>query len=278
MFSIQSRGKITLFKDPVIMGILNITPDSFYQGHLSESPDAIADRAGRMLAEGAGMLDIGGQSSRPGSERVDAMTETRRILPVIEAILHRYPEALISVDTYHSEVAMAAVNAGAQIVNDISFGEMDPAMIPVVASLGVPYIGMHMKGRPENMQEQAVYEDVTREVLDYVIARSEICRRAGIHDLIIDPGFGFGKTISQNFELLHNLPAFRVTGRPILVGLSRKSTVYRTLGVTPDEALNGSTVLHTIALQQGADILRVHDVKEAEEVVRLLHAYKKAAR
>ncbi len=278
MFNINCHGKMKLFEGPAVMGILNITPDSFYEGHLSDSADAIADRAGQMLDEGADILDIGGQSTRPGSERLGADEELARIMPALQSIRARFPGALISVDTYHSEVARVAVEAGADIINDISFGEMDPAMIATVSALRVPYIGMHMKGRPENMQDHAAYDDVSAEVLDYLVRRTEYCQRSGINDLIIDPGFGFGKTIGHNFALLNNLASLKILGKPVLVGLSRKSSIYKTLGIGPGESLNGTTVMHTLALLHGADILRVHDVREAVQVIRLMDSYKKAAR
>ena len=230
------------------------------------------ERAEKMIAEGADILDIGGQSTRPGSERISAGEELNRVIPVLEQIHLRFPETIISIDTYQSVVAKEAVAAGASMVNDISGGEMDPDMIPVVGSLRVPYICMHMQGKPEDMQRAPVYTDVVREVLDFFLRKQAQCRDAGIHDLIIDPGFGFGKTIEHNFQLLHNLSVFKITGLPIMAGLSRKATIYKTLGITPEEALNGTTVLNTIALQQGADILRVHDVREAKEAVSLVGA------
>lgn len=273
MFTLNCRGKLLLLETPLVMGILNITDNSFYKGHLQEDLLAIT---GKMLAEGAAIIDIGGQTTKPGSERLSASIETERILPVIQSILEKYPDCIISVDTYQSAVANAAVQAGARIVNDISGGEMDPLMIPTVASLQVPYICMHMQGRPESMQDHPHYENVVKEVMDYFIKKIAACQSAGIKDLIIDPGFGFGKTIDHNFQLLQQLSAFQLLGKPILAGLSRKASIYKTLATTPDNALNGTTVLNTIALLQGASILRVHDVKEAREAVQLIQAYKKA--
>ncbi len=273
MFTLNCRGKLLLLETPLVMGILNITDNSFYKGHLQEDLLAIT---GKMLAEGAAIIDIGGQTTKPGSERLSASIETERILPVIQSILEKYPDCIISVDTYQSAVANAAVQAGARIVNDISGGEMDPLMIPTVASLQVPYICMHMQGRPESMQDHPHYENVVKEVMDYFIKKIAACQSAGIKDLIIDPGFGFGKTIDHNFQLLQQLSAFQLLGKPILAGLSRKASIYKTLATTPDDALNGTTVLNTIALLQGASILRVHDVKEAREAVQLIQAYKKA--
>lgn len=257
------------------MGIINTTPDSFYEGHLSLAEDAMLALAQKMVAEGAFILDIGGQSTRPGSERVSADEELKRVLPVIKKIRQVFPGILISADTYHSSVAKAAVQEGADIINDVSAGEMDKEMIPTVASLQVPYICMHMKGRPETMHKDPVYDDVVKEVLDFFILKLNECRMAGIKDVIIDPGFGFGKTIGHNFKLLRELSVFEILGKPILAGLSRKSTIYKTLNVSPQEALNGTTVLHTLALQNGASVLRVHDVKEAKQVIDLLDAYKK---
>ena len=276
MFTINCKGKILSLADPLLMGIINATPDSFYQGHLESGTGAILDMAEQMIAEGADILDIGGQSTRPGSQRISADEELKRVLPVVSAIHRQLPEAIISIDTYYSAVADAAVTAGASIVNDISGGDMDDAMIATVATLQVPYICMHMKGVPDNMQNDPVYEDVVKEVLDHFIKKIEQCRKAGINDIIIDPGFGFGKTIAHNFRLLKALSVLSVTGRPILAGLSRKSTIYKTLGITAGEALNGTTVLNTMALMNGASILRVHDVKAAKEAILLFNAYKKA--
>ena len=276
MFTINCKGKILSLADPLLMGIINATPDSFYQGHLESGTGAILDMAEQMIAEGADILDIGGQSTRPGSQRISADEELKRVLPVVSAIHRQLPEAIISIDTYYSSVADAAVTAGASIVNDISGGDMDDAMIATVATLQVPYICMHMKGVPDNMQNDPVYEDVVKEVLDHFIKKIEQCRKAGINDIIIDPGFGFGKTIAHNFRLLKALSVLSVTGRPILAGLSRKSTIYKTLGITAGEALNGTTVLNTMALMNGASILRVHDVKAAKEAILLFNAYKKA--
>ena len=230
-------------------------------------------KAEKMIAEGADILDIGGQSTRPGSKRISAGEELNRVIPILEQLHLRFPETILSIDTYQSDVAREAVAAGAAMVNDISGGEMDLNMIPLVGSLQVPYICMHMQGRPEDMQRAPAYTDVVGEVLDFFLRKQAQCRDAGIHDLIIDPGFGFGKTIEHNFQLLHNLSTLKITGLPVLAGLSRKATIYKTLGITPEEALNGTTVLNTIALLQGADILRVHDVREAKEAVLLWEAY-----
>ena len=258
---------------PLVMGILNVTPDSFYSGSMAAGTDEYLARATKMLAEGADIIDVGGQSTRPGSTRIEADEEIQRVVPVIEAISNALPQAVISIDTYHAAVARAAVDAGASMVNDISGGELDPQMIPTVASLGVPYIIMHMKGDPSTMQDLAVYTDLIREVIDYFISKVDACRKAGIRDIIIDPGFGFAKLPDHNFLLLRQLDMFRILGLPILAGLSRKSTIYKTLGTTAEHALNGTTVLNTIALLNGASILRVHDTKEAVEAVTLVGRY-----
>jgi dihydropteroate synthase len=273
MKSINCKGKLLKLDEPVVMGIINATPDSFYQGHLPLKADGILSLAGKMISDGAAILDIGGQSTRPGSQAISAQEETDRILPVIEIIHQHFPDAIISVDTYNSQVAKAAVPAGACIVNDISGGKLDAAMLETVAALQVPYICMHMQGEPATMQKKPTYTNVAREVLDFFIKQIDDCTRAGIKDIIIDPGFGFGKTIEHNFQLLKSLSLLSITGKPILVGLSRKSSIYKTLGITVEEALNGTTVLNTMALLQGAAILRVHDVKEAKEAITLFNAY-----
>lgn len=252
------------------MGIINITDDSFYANSRSRSLQHIVTLAGEMLEAGAAMLDLGAQSTRPGAEEVGAAEELERLLPVIHALVNHFPEAVLSVDTYHASVAEKCVLAGAAVINDISAGEMDPDMIPLAASLKVPYIAMHMKGTPADMQKDPQYEDVVREVLDYFIFKTEACRRAGIADVIIDPGFGFGKTLAHNYQLLHRLELLHLAGAPILAGMSRKSMVYRLLGGSAAEALNGTTIVNTLALEKGASILRVHDVKEAMEAVEIV--------
>jgi dihydropteroate synthase len=276
MYTLNCKGKLLTIDKPLVMGIINATPDSFYQGHLHEGIDNIVALARQMLIDGADIIDVGGQSTRPGSERLNAEAEAARVIPVIEAIHQAFPEAILSIDTYHSKVAAAAVAAGARMVNDISGGTMDEEMLHTVAALQTPYICMHIKGTPDTMQQQASYSDVTLEVLDFFIEKVDACKRAGIHDIIIDPGFGFGKTAEHNFRLLKNLGTFNILQKPILAGLSRKSTIYKTLGITAGEALNGTTALNAIALMNGAEILRVHDVKAAKEVVTLFEAYKNA--
>jgi dihydropteroate synthase len=258
------------------MGILNINDDSFYSGSRFQSLDALVMKAEQMADEGADIIDVGGQSTRPGSERISAEEEIQRVIPVIELLSKKVNNVLFSIDTYYAAIAKEAVNAGASIVNDISSGDMDKNMIGTVASLGVPYICMHIKGVPETMHLNIHYENIITEVLDFFIKKINECTLAGIKDVIIDPGFGFGKTIQHNLILLKNLSVFKMTGKPIMAGLSRKSTIYKILHSVPEDSLNGSTVLNTIALQNGAAILRVHDVKEAREAAILVEAYGKA--
>ncbi|MDQ2721653.1 MAG: dihydropteroate synthase [Bacteroidota bacterium] len=275
MFSLACKGKLLLIEKPLIMGIINLTGDSFYAGSRMQNMDAIKNKVSQMINEGADILDLGAQSTRPGSTRISAEKELEKLLPAIEILQKSFPEIIISIDTYHSKVAKETINAGAAIVNDISAGEIDNDMIETVASLKVPYICMHMKGLPETMQQQAHYEDVTKEVLDFFIKKTDECKLAGINDVIIDPGFGFGKNISHNLLLLKNLSIFKMLERPIMAGLSRKSTIYKTLNIPVEDSLNGTTVLNTLALNNGASILRVHDVKEAREAVTLFDAYQK---
>lgn len=272
MFTLNCKGRLLVIDRPLVMGIMNVTPDSFYEQSRVRDKQALLQQAGQMLEEGAAILDIGGQSTRPGSIQVGIEDELRRVIPAIESVKRSWPHAIISVDTFYARVAREAVAAGASIINDISAGSMDPDMISAVAALGVPYVLMHMKGVPSTMQQEAHYENLTREVLDFFVERMGILKKAGINDIILDPGFGFGKTIRHNFELLRNLALLRIAERPVLIGLSRKSTVYRTLDTTAEHALNGTTVLHTIGLLNGASILRVHDVKEAVEAIRLVTA------
>jgi dihydropteroate synthase len=276
MFSLNCKGKMVSLEKPLVMGILNITADSFYSGSRLQNMDEILRKAEHMINEGTDILDIGGQSTRPGSERISREKEMEKVLPVIEMLKKNYDSVILSVDTYYSIVAKEAVNAGASIVNDISGGAMDKNMLETVAALGVPYVCMHIKGVPETMQQNIHYENVIIEVLNYFIQKINECRLAGINDVIIDPGFGFGKAIEHNLILLKNLSIFKMLEKPVMTGLSRKSTVYKTLNVNAEDALNGSTVLNTLALQNGANILRVHDVKEAKVTVALCEAYGKA--
>jgi dihydropteroate synthase len=273
MFTLNCKGRLLVIDKPVVMGIINITPDSFYSGSRYQGTDAVLKQAEQMLNEGATILDIGGQSTRPGSEKLNAGQELERIIDPIAAINTHFPDAFISVDTYYADVANEAVAAGASIVNEISAGSMDEKMISTVAALQVPYILMHMQGTPQTMQQQPIYENVTKEVLDFFIQKKAELQKAGIHDIIIDPGFGFGKTITHNFELLRHLSLFKMLDAPLLLGISRKSTIYKTLDITAEQALNGTTVLNTIGLMNGAGILRVHDVKEAKEAITLFNNY-----
>src|ERR1700722_541864 len=273
MFTLNAKGNLLAVNRPLVMGILNRAPDSFYSG--SRFPDDVEflALAEKMIEDGADWLDIGGQSTRPGAALIGQEEELARVVGAVHLLHSRWPQIPLSVDTWYARVAQEAVAAGASLVNDISGGRLDPDMLPVVAGLKVPYICMHMKGTPATMHQDAEYDDVVKEVLDYFIRRIEDCRLAGIHDIIIDPGWGFAKTRAHNWQLLRNLQLFRMTGRPILLGVSRKSTIYRTLGITPEEALNGTTVVQTLGLLNGADILRVHDPREAREAIALLAAY-----
>ena len=272
MLTLNCKGRLLVLDRPLVMGIINATPDSFYTGSRFKGANAILDQAERMVEEGADILDIGGQSTRPGSDRVTAQEELTGVIAGIEAISKKFPDTIISIDTYYSIVAKESVAAGASMVNDISGGSMDEAMIQTVASLQVPYILMHMKGTPETMQQMARYENVTKEILDFFIVKQDELHKAGINDVIIDPGFGFGKNSDHNFEVLRNLSVFKLLERPIMIGISRKSTIYKTLGISAEDALNGTTVLHTIALMNGANILRVHDIREAREAIKLVKA------
>ena len=267
--TLRSKGRLLDISKPIVMGILNATPDSFYNKGRDSSTDDLLRNAEKMLNEGATMLDVGGASTKPGADIIDPAEELNRVLPAIEAITKRFPEAWLSIDTYHSTTAKQAVDAGVSIINDVSSGSIDSNMLAMVTELKVPYIAMHMQGTPKTMQQNPQYGNVVAEVRNYLLDMVSKCSAAGITDIIIDPGFGFGKPVEHNFALLNDLHSFHMIGKPILAGLSRKSMVCRTLGVSPEDALNGTTALHMVALQQGANILRVHDVKEAMEVVRL---------
>jgi dihydropteroate synthase len=271
--TLQSKGRLLDISKPVVMGILNATPDSFYNKGRDSDTDSLLGNAEKMLNEGAVMLDVGGASTKPGATLIDEADEMKRVLPAIKAIKQRFPEVWLSVDTYNAATAREAVLAGADIVNDVSSGRFDKDMLPTVAELKVPYIAMHMQGTPETMQEDPQYEDAVSEVRDYLRTVCDSCNDAGIADIIIDPGFGFGKTVQHNYQLLNALHAFRMLGKPVLAGLSRKSMVCKPLHVNPEHALNGTTALHMVALQQGASILRAHDVKEAMEVIKLYEQF-----
>lgn len=268
--TINCKGQLIDISHPKIMGILNITPDSFYDGGRHKNEQDILLHVEKMLNEGATFIDVGAYSSRSKAQHISEEEELNRILPTIKLILKKFPETLLSIDTFRSKVAEQCIEAGAALINDISAGKLDDAMLQTIANLKVPYIMMHMKGTPQNMLKQTVYEDITKEVLFYFSERLNAAKKLGIVDIIIDPGFGFAKKPEQSFELLNRLDLFNMLEKPILVGVSRKSMIYKTLETTAENALNGTTVLNTIALQKGACILRVHDVKEAMESMRLV--------
>lgn len=273
MLHLNCKGRLLVSEKPVVMGILNITPDSFYTKGKDNQINLHLENASKMCENGASIIDIGGMSTRPDAIEISEQEECDRVLPVIEAIQKHQPSFFISVDTYRSHVAKLAVEAGADIVNDISAGNLDKNMIETVARLNVPYIAMHMKGTPQTMKDKTDYENLPLEILHYFIEKTKECRAAGIKDLIIDPGFGFAKNLNQNYLLLKNLHLFKTLELPILAGLSRKSMIYKLLNSSPEEALNGTTILNTLALQQGAEILRVHDVVAAKELVEILAFY-----
>ncbi len=277
MYTLNCRGKILCIDQPIVMGILNITPDSFFEGHLHQPLEDIVGKVAGMLTDGAAIIDVGGQSTKPGSGQIDAAEEAARVLPVIVALVKRFPGINISIDTFYSEVASAAVKAGAMLVNDVSGGQLDEKMFSTVGELNVPYVCTHLRGTPATMHTLTQYDDLLHNVIEYFAGRVFACRQAGIKDIIIDPGFGFAKNTAQNLYLLHHLTQFKLIDLPILAGLSRKKTIWQTLDITPSEALNGTTVLNTIALQNGADLLRVHDVKEAVQAIKLQQAYLQAA-
>ncbi len=276
MFSINCCGRLLDISQPLVMGILNVTPDSFFDGGRYTLETNLLQQAERMLREGATLLDIGGASSRPGAVEVSEEEELARVIPVIAALSRHFPEAIFSVDTFRARVARESIAAGAALVNDISAGREDAALYATVADLQVPYILMHRQGDAQTMQLNPVYTDVVTEVLDFFIAEVSQLRALGVKDIVLDPGFGFGKTVAHNFQLLKNLHVFEsVLGLPVLAGISRKSMICKVLKVNPADALNGTTALHIIALQQGAKILRVHDVREAMEVISLYEEIEK---
>jgi len=272
--TLNCRGRLLDLSKPVVMAILNLTPDSFYDGGEYQSDKQILTKVDQFISEGATIIDVGGMSSRPGAEIISPEEEMKRVIPSIIQIKKNFPKAIVSIDTLSAKVANAAVEEGASIVNDISAGRFDEGMIPLVGTLKTPYIAMHMLRNPATMQQAPEYDDVCETVLRFFIERVALCRKAGIKDVVLDPGFGFGKTIAHNYELLRNMELFRVLELPILAGISRKSMVYKPLEIKPVDALNGTTALHMICLQQGARILRVHDVKEAVEVIELWNVRK----
>lgn len=267
---VNCRGKLLDLSAPVVMGILNITPDSFYEGSRLKTNDQVLRQAEQMLNAGAIILDIGGVSTRPGAEVVAVEEELQRVIPAIELIIKNFPEAFLSVDTYQSRVAQKAIEVGIHLINDISASSIDEGLLEIVAKAKIPYILMHIKGTPQDMHLNPQYHDILPEILDFFIQKLKILKQKGIEEVILDLGFGFGKTIAHNYQLLNNLHVYKILNLPILVGVSRKSMIWKILGISPSEALNGTTVLHTIALQQGANILRVHDVKEAVETIKIL--------
>ena len=270
--NINCNGNIIDFTSPKIMGILNVTPNSFYDGGKHNRIDTALLQTEKMISEGATFIDVGGASSKPGVEEVSPDEELKRVLPVIEKISKNFPHIYISIDTYRSNVARQAVDAGAQLVNDISAGNADDNMLKTVGKLGVPYIAMHMQGTPKTMQNKPTYDDVLIAIRSFFSEKIAAAHAAGINDIIVDPGFGFGKTPQHNFALLNHLNTLQIDGVPLLVGVSRKSMIHKTLNIDIQQALNGTTVLHTVALRQGAHLLRVHDVKEAKQAVDLIKA------
>ena len=272
--TINCQGTLIDLTTPKVMGILNITPDSFYDGGRYKKPNLILKQTEKMLVEGATFIDIGGYSSRPDAIDINKDVELRRILPIVHLILKEFPETIISIDTFRHCVAKKCLEVGASMINDISGSRLDPKILKVVADFQVPYIAMHMRGTPQNMKNQTHYDDLLKDILFYFSEITEIAKTRKINDLIIDPGFGFAKTLDQNFKLLQHLNLFKNIERPILVGLSRKSMIYQTLNTIPERALNGTTALNMIALEHGANILRVHDVKEAIECIQLFDALK----
>ncbi|MBS3808065.1 MAG: dihydropteroate synthase [Bacteroidales bacterium] len=277
-YLIHCRATFMDLSVPRIMGIVNVTPDSFYEGSQTMQEEAVMKQADRMVCEGVDIVDVGGYSSRPGAEHISQQEELSRLLPALEKIRAAYPDLILSVDTFRPEVARIVVeDYDVDIINDISAGEMGPSMFETIADLNVPYIMMHMKGTPQNMKEKAHYQEMMKEITRYFSARVDGLRRLGVKDIILDPGFGFGKTIDHNYQLLSRLEELKIFGLPLMVGLSRKSMIYKVLNVSPDQALNGTTVLNTLALERGANLLRVHDVKQAREIITLKDKMERSA-
>ena len=271
MFSLTSTGRMLDLQEPVVMGIINCTPDSFYSGSRVQQTEQGLLFAEEQVRQGARVLDLGGQSTRPGSTRITAKEERDRVIPLLSAIRQKHPALFLSVDTFYAEVAQAAIDAGADMINDISAGTIDPSIRQVAARSGLPYVLMHMRGTPQDMKSHTTYEHVTRDVVQFLQREIDACRQAGIDQLVLDPGIGFAKTVDQNFQLLRELNELNTLSLPILIGVSRKSMIYKTLDVDPMLALNGTTALHMFALMQGAHILRVHDVRAAWETIRLFN-------
>jgi len=272
--TLNCGGRIVDLSTPKIMGILNVSPDSFYDGGRYKTEKQIIHHVAKMLDEGASFVDVGGISSRPGAKLISEKEELKRVIPIIKLLSKRFPEAILSVDTFRSTVAWAAVEEGTSMINDISAGTFDKRLLETVAQVNVPYILMHMKGTPATMQKNPKYKDVLGEITDFFINRLNLLRALGVKDIVLDPGFGFGKTLEHNYRILRNLRDLQIFGLPVMVGISRKSMVCKALKVNPADALNGTTALHGIALLNGADILRVHDVKETNEVIKLSLMFK----
>jgi len=270
--TINIKGQLIELEFPKIMGVLNLTPDSFYDGGQYNTLDRAIDHTAKMLEEGATFIDVGAFSSKPGASEVNEEEEKKRLFPLLEELLRRFPDTLFSVDTYRAKIAAGCLERGVAMINDISGGQFDPNMMKTVAKHQAPYVLMHLQGKPKDMQNNPTYENVVQDVLHYFSKKIEAAHQCGINDILIDPGFGFGKTVDHNYQLLKHLDLFKSLQCPIMVGLSRKSMIYKTLGLSPHQALNGSTVLHTVALLKGAQIVRVHDVKEAKECTDLLQA------
>jgi len=271
MKTININGQLVDFSTPRVMGIVNVTPDSFFSGSRTQAANQIIERCARIIREGGTIIDVGAQSSSPASRFLDAKEEAERLMPALKLIRNEFPDTILSVDTFYADVAKEAVEEyGVNIINDISGGQIDERMFPAVAQLNVPYILMHMRGTPQTMQQFTHYDNFIQDILYYFSERKAKLNQLGVSDVIIDPGFGFSKTISQNYELMAYLKYFHIFEEPILVGISRKSMIYKLLGTTPEESLNGTSVLNAVALLSGADILRVHDVKEAVECVKII--------
>ncbi len=272
-YSINCLGKLLDLTAPVVMGILNITPDSFFDGGKFSNENNMLQQVEKMLNEGAAIIDVGAVSTRPKAENISEEEELKRLIPVLKTILQHFPNTVLSVDTYRSHVAEVASENGAAIINDISAGEFDENMLATIARLNLPYIMMHIQGTPQTMQQNPTYENVTLDIIRFFVKKLELLRNLGVKDIIIDPGFGFGKTLEHNYQLLSSLHSFAILDCPVMVGVSRKSMINKVLQTKPENALNGTTVTNTIALMNGANILRVHDVKEAVEVVKIVKEY-----
>ena len=273
--TINCAGKLVGLSTPKIMGILNVTPDSFYDGGVHNSDKKILKHVEKMLNDGAVFIDIGAYSSRPNGINVDENEELNRVVPALELVINKFPETIISIDTFRSKVAETCLNSGASIINDVSAGEMDKKMMEIVGKYNVPYVMMHMKGNPQNMIKKTNYDDMLKEIIKYFSKKINQAVSYKINDMIIDPGFGFAKDLKQNYNLLSNMDLLKILEKPIMVGISRKSMIYQSLKTNAKESLNGTTVLNTVSLIKGASILRVHDVKEANECIKLINALNK---